>query len=112
MCGAGGARQRRGMSACLRMSGIIREGGILVFGRVRRAEEGSYRACGHEQGILFQMRIAHGGAWIAVAQQALNFVKRVAGIDKNAGKGMPQVMDAHIAQAQLPPQVIPEQIQV
>ena len=100
------------MSVYPRISGIIVERGILVFGRVRRAEEGPYRTCSHEQGILFQVGIAHGGARIAVAQQTLDFVERVPGIDKNAGKGMAQVMDAHIAQPQLPPQVIPEQIQV
>lgn len=58
------------------------------------------------------MRVTHGRAWIAVAQQALNFVKRVPGIDKNAGEGVPQVMNTHIAQSQFLPQVIPEQIQV
>lgn len=110
--GAGGGRQRRGMSACPHMSGIIWEGRIFVFGGARRAEEGAYRACGQAQGILLQMRIAHGCARIAVPQQALDFVERVSGIDKDAGKGMPQVMDAHVVQPQFLPQMIPEQVQV
>ena len=98
LAGAGGGRQRRGMSACPHMSGIIWEGRIFVFGGSRRAEEGAYRARGQAQGILLQMRIAHGCARIAVPQQALDFVERVSGIDKDAGEGMPQVMDAHVVQ--------------
>ena len=58
------------------------------------------------------MGIPHGSAWIAVTQQLLHFVERMPVIDQEAGKGMPQVMDAHTVQSQLDAQFVPEVIDV
>ena len=58
------------------------------------------------------MGVAHGCSGIAVTQQFLHLIERVPGIDQKAGKGVPQVMDAHIGKAQPAPQPVPEKIDV
>lgn len=58
------------------------------------------------------MGVAHGCSGIAVPQQFLHLIERVPGIDQKAGKGVPQVMDAHIGKAQAAPQPVPEKIDV
>ena len=49
---------------------------------------------------LREMGITHAGAWVGMAQQTLYGVEAVTLIDQNAGKGMAQVVDAHILKAQ------------
>ena len=75
-------------------------------------QTGAYALCGLNQGCLFQMRVTHGRPWIAMPEQLLHFIQRMASIDEKTGKCMAEIVNAHPGQAQFPPNTIPEAVDI
>ena len=73
---------------------------------------GSADACadvidGLNDGGRVEMRVAHGDARVVMAQNFLYFVKRVTGVDEEAGKSVAQIVQTHVSQPQSVSEGIP-----
>lgn len=58
------------------------------------------------------MRVAHGRSGIAMPEQLLHLIQRVPGVDEKTGKRMAEIVDAYPEEAQLPPDTIPEGVDI